>query len=717
MSWLLGTAMSLDAVWLWIALIPPSVAFVRVVYGRTRPDATKAQSLVLQGLRTAAFALVLLLLAEPVLSMLARRALRPVLPVLIDTSPSMEVSDGQHGRLRQVRESLSEGLAEKLGPRARFWRFDRQARPIDVDSLPSLVASGYATDLGNALRRAAEEGISAPLFEGLLVISDGAHNLGEDPAAVAAEFEVPVHVLTVGSEEPPVDILLQSAEPVGQFFGGQSQQVQVQLRSWGIAGQSVAVRVLAEPDSLVATAHLTLNGDGGSQEVILPIPPLEPGPHILRVAVEEVPGELSTQNNQSLLFAQVHPRRLQVLIAAGGPGAEFTFLRRALEADSTLHVETRVHRHDGDWYGASFPGADELGELDVVILVDPPRSLLRGNEALRIAEFVQSGGGLLFIGGTRAFSDWRPAGPLAQILPLRSEVGSQVIAQPARLRLLPAAAQHPVTRSLTTQDAADPFTPLPPLLGRVSHVDAANTAAVLVGVAGRKEPVILSDTYGRGKVLVAIGAGFWRLDLLASGVGESPGTIHSVWNNGVRWLAVSADAGRLQATTHRRVYRAGEEVVIAAEVFDELMKPSTAEWLEVTLGEGQPRVMESVGAGSYRTSWSGLAPRDYRYRVTAHHQQGLLSESEGSFVVEEYSVEAADMRPRPALLRSLAQGTGGEFRPLSQWRELVKRIATPTQIVREERRLSAEVTQTAWMWFIVLLLGAEWLIRKRGGLL
>ena len=325
------TGWSLDGVWIWLLLAPGFAWLCRWIYRRTRPRVAPATGRLLWVLRASAVALVLLVLAEPLLSWFSRQARRPVVVALLDASSSMNVVEQGSSRLERAVEVLG-SLREDLSP-AVARRFSVGSSPLSLDTLSRVSAGGLSTDLSAALVSAEEAVPDRGTFGGVLLVSDGRHNLGEDPAAVAASLGAPVYALGAGSGEPAADVQLLAAEGPEAAFAGRPVTLRISLRSWGYQGRTAEVSVSTEQDELVRS-QVVLGADGQALPAALELPALPAGPHLLTVAVGGLEGELSLQNNRRLLSLHLRRDRLRVLLAAGGPGAEAAFLRRALAADS-----------------------------------------------------------------------------------------------------------------------------------------------------------------------------------------------------------------------------------------------------------------------------------------------------------------------------------------------------------------------------------------------
>ena len=74
------------------------------------------------------------------------------------------------------------------------------------------------------------------------------------------------------------------------------------------------------------------------------------------------------------------------------------------------------------------------------------------------------------------------------------------------------------------------------------------------------------------------------------------------------------------------------------------------------------------------------------------------------------------MRSNNALLEKLAHASGGQFRPLEQWRELVQALPLQKRLI-EENHVFPLWGQRWLLAIVVALLATEWFVRKRKGLI
>ncbi|MCH9008630.1 hypothetical protein IIA29_11595, partial [candidate division KSB1 bacterium] len=126
--------------------------------------------------------------------------------------------------------------------------------------------------------------------------------------------------------------------------------------------------------------------------------------------------------------------------------------------------------------------------------------------------------------------------------------------------------------------------------------------------------------------------------------------------------------------------------------------------------------LRNLGDGRYEGSFRVLNGGDYQFTGTAHLQGRVLGRDSGRFSVEAFNLEYQNTRMNEDLLKRIAAESGGAF-------------YTPNDLLNLENELHFQpkyLTSTneweIWnRWPVlltcILLLSAEWFIRKRKGML
>ena len=704
-----------------LLLIPVALGLSYYAYRQALGPERRGVRSALVALRSLALGLLLLILTEPILGLWSKEVVYPLVLILVDTSSSMATEEEGVQRLERVRAVLRDGdFGRELGrSESLAYGFAEESYEILLDTLELVQTGGQATDLASSLRQSLEQIAERKKLENILLISDGAHNLGEDPVRVAREIGVPVYTLGVGSDDGLVDIQIVQAKAAEIGYLGHNLNIEAELRSWGYKNRPIDV-LLYEGKKEIGRQRLVLTGDNVVQKLSFDVLPNATGPHIYRLVVAAQKGEVSRENNEALVFTRILEERVQVLLVAGSPSPDLAFLYRSLALDSTIVVQTAVQKNSDSFYQRDFDLRKALVDKDVLVLINPGPGLLSGSMGNTIKEGVDSGVGLLFVGGPRTYKNWDPNMAVAEILPVATERrGVRFLSGAQALRLSPEGRHHPVVRLQqgATEVGGDPWMQMPPLPGYFPLASKSRGAIVLVEGQGEGHPsFILSGSYGKGKVIAALSAAFWRLDLLSSGVGGRPQTIRNFWRDAVKWLAIQMSAGRLRVSTERHIYRAGEKVIFAAQVFDELLRPQNAATVQVELDkEGLEFQLQDQGGGRYQGSWAGLAPGTHHYAASAYGN-GFIGEDEGRFIVERHSVESVDVRADTVLLGEIARASGGRYRALGEWREMLELLDLQKHLV--EKSTVVSLWDQRWLVVIVvLLLGSEWFVRKRCGMI
>ncbi len=692
-------------------IIPLFVGLTYVVYSRTYPEVRGKWFWILVGLRSIAFSLIIALLLEPILTFWNRGIKNPRLLLMVDTSPSMGVSTGGQTRLERVKKFLlSEYWLENISRvDVKSWAFSHDVYAVNLDTVEALKPGGLATNIGGAVEEATRKQGGGGDLQGILLLSDGAHNLGRGPIETLAGSNVPIYSLAVGEGEMPADVQLLQAKVLGDGYVGQDLVLNATLNSQGYDGKRAVARLYDGPREIDQRSLVLL---GGEQKIQFTIQPDAPGPFTYRLFLDPQPGELTRDNNEALVFARILRERIRVALFASRPSSDLAFLRRSLAADSTLNLDVIVQKSAQSFYG-EVEDYTAMRPSDVLILLGYDQDAWSQSAFELVRERVRNGMGLLFVVGTDETGWWQDPSGIDELLPIE-KTRSPFVEGPTALRRNSQGTGHPLVRSSIGQ-RGDPWRDLPPLTGYFPFSQQRQGSLVLLENQ-RGVPVVVSGVYGNGKTLVALSHSFWRLDLFSSGSAGNPQTIRQFWRNGVRWLATSSSVGRIRISTDRVVYRAGASVLFTAQVFNELLQPQEGYAVAVELDNGNTISMRDVGDGSYQATYTGAPAGEYSYSVTAEFDGSLVGQETGRFLVDKYSVEWTDVRANSVLLGELARESGGVSLSIDDADQLI-RDWTLKQTVVEQRwdiRLGS-----GWepLFFIAIFLAAEWFLRKRLGML
>jgi uncharacterized membrane protein len=706
-------------IYLWI--IPFVAVGVYWIYQLTQPVVRSRVRWLLIGLRVASLSLILLVLAELIFSFWHNKIERPAVLALVDVSPSMDIEEAGFSRLNRVKTLIKSDAFKSMRKvtRESLWAVGEEPFLVAQDQIDSLEVYGKATDLSRALRGSIRQMQERKNLESILLISDGAHNLGEDPVRAAEELGVPIYSLGVGSAEAPADIQIFKivAPPTGYLAS--PVEMEVYLRHWGYEKRQIEV-ALYEGDQELMRKSTILPSQDQIAKVVFQVDPTQAGPRIYRFYVMPQEGEILRHNNEALVHVHILQAKTRVLILAGGPSIDMAFARRALAADSNLVVETRTMKDDNRFYEEGLPVETLLKDKDAVVLLDMPMQTLDSVLGEALKDYVTAGGGLLFKGVTKSLDRWEGGHPVAGLLPVVIPLGIRLEQQMISLQATANGQGHPVIRLKNRSDAeeGDPWAKLPPLPSALSKVQVKDGATVLVeSRAEGLKPLIVAGTFARGKVIAFLAESAWRLDLLSSGVGGQPHTIRRFWRNAVKWLALEESTDLVRVASERHIYRGGQEVRFIGQVFDELLRPEANARVELGLDSVDRTIqLQAQGDGTYSGTWLDIEPGKYRFKAKAVLDGSLIGTDQGHFIIEEYTIETADIRANNARLHEMSRISGGAYAALDEWPALEEKMNLQAQLVQRNLQISLW-GRTDVLILVMALLSIEWIGRRRYGML
>ncbi len=727
-------ALALGAVFIVAAVFTYRSARVR---GRMR------DRIILAGLRTAMFAIVLFCLFRPVLVVRAAVPQQNFLGVLLDDSRSMQIADW-NGRPRgefvrdqfgSAESPLIKALSERFA--VRVFRFSSTANRLG--SPGELTFGGAQTRLAAALDGAREELAGLPLA-GLVLVSDGADtsdtSLSESLLALKADT-VPVFSVGVGREALERDIQVDRASTPRSVLKGTSLLIDLVITHAGYAGETITVDV-EDDGRIVGSEKVRLPTDGGPATVRVRATATEAGPRVFRFRVPPAPGEVVTENNVREALIDVRDAREKILYFEGEPRWEMKFIRRAAADDKNLQLVTlqrtadnkylRLDVDNSDELVGGFPKTrDELFAYRGLILGSIEAGAFTGDQLRMIADFVdRRGGGLLALGGPRAFAEGGYAGtPVADTLPLVLNSAVKAPGSLVRLKVAPTRAgqAHAVAQLAATEaESAARWPQLP----EVTSINAAATvkpgATVLLNgtdAGGRSHVVLSSQRYGRGKTIAFTPQDSWLWQMHAT-IAVEDQTHENYWRQVLRWLVDGVPQQVDVITTTDRV-EPGEPVTVEATVVDKsFIELNDARVTAHVVSPAATTVdvpLQWTGerAGQYRGTFVSSEAGHYQVDVEATRAGAPLGKTAVHVRAAAGDAEYFNAAMHPTRLQRIADETGGRFYTSSEASGLVEDIQYTGRGVTtvEERDLwHMPILLVA----LIALMCGEWGYRRAVGL-
>ena len=611
----------------------------------------------------------------------------------------------------------------------RHFRFGETLMPAEGEIEPDMVGHFEPTEKATALGSALEEAASrfgGQTIAGIVLLTDGASNLGLDPLEAArrlAERSIPIFPVGIGIPSPD-DIAVRNIVAGDAALAGERVSLRAEVASSGFRGRDLDVAASLDGAEV---ARKTVVLDGPQTIVDLEFTaPSRGGSAVLDVTAGPLSGEVTTENNRFSRRIEIIDDQIKVLDVEGKPRWEYRYLRAVLLRDPRLDVQFLLTEGDADLprtspqHLARFPeAAGDAARYDLVILGNVPARFFTPSQLSWLADLVRKhGGSFLLLAGEHA-----PAGyagtPLADILPVEVSVSALEAVEPSA---------HPVPteaglrsgvmvlddagRSEALWSGVRPLHRLPPLAG--PKPGAVVLATLSGNRPGEPYPVMAWQRAGTGRSLFVATDSLWRLRY-------GRGDLHHArfWGQAIRFLTLSRLLGenrRVRIEVASREVHAGERVEVHATVLDETFEPSrlpsfTIEATASHFAGSQALALERVPGSPGLFSGVFVPDREGTFTLRpAGEGRDVARPLE--IVATAASREALDPDLKDDLLRSVAEISGGRTFEVPDLPALAASLPQEpaTRIVKEERELWDH-----WAVLVIVLIagGGEWLVRRR----
>lgn len=657
---------------------------------------------------------------------------RPEVAVLYDVSKSMEthdvVNETQPG---DPPVSRSESIAPLI--QASLWEPLKQRMDVVLESFSStLDQPAEGTDLNGAMSRLMEQ---HPRLRSVVLISDGDWNLGAAPAQAATQLRMrsaPVFAVPAGAETRLPDVWVASFDAPTFGVEGKPLRIPFVIESSLPREQSITVEMSASSGESM-TKEISLPAMGRVQDSLV-WRPAKTGEVKLTLKVPPVTGERYPDNNLMEAPLSIRKEELRVLLIESLPRWEYRYMRNAMERDPGVDVQCLLFHPGlektggGRGYLDAFPKKEELSKYDVVFIGDvglQPNQLSK-DQCEQIMHLVRDqAAGLVFLPGFSGHQASLMDSALADLYPVvldDSQPKGWGSGAPGRFALTDAGQRSLLTKLEDSDEAsARVWATLPGFQWYAPALRAKAGAEVLATHSSEttrfgRVPMIVSKTFGSGKILFMGSDGAWRW---RRGVEDK--YHYRFWGQVVRWMAYQrnmAAGGNLRLFYSPDRPRTGDVLTLNANALSTTGEPlrDATVVAQIAAPSGKTSSVRLLPGGDeswglFSASFTPAEPGDHKIRLTCAESGAPL---DSVISVQGSSREKVGQPARHDVLREIAMLTRGKLMPSVSAEDLLKTVAALPDPDLEERRLQLW-SHPLWACALLLMLGTFWIGRKMAG--
>jgi uncharacterized membrane protein len=526
---------------------------------------------------------------------------------------------------------------------------------------------------------------------------------------------------------------------------GASIDLSVSAVSLGYGKDPVEIRV-SESGRPVDVRRITPPADGAPIHEVFTVSPPPDAATVYTVEIPLANGELSNENNRRSVLVPPQLGKRRLLVVEGAPGFEHTFLKRALAGDPGMDVDAVVRKGQNDdgrdtFYvqagggrvaplSGGYPAKkSELFQYDGIIFGNVEADFFTRDQLDLTAAFVAERGGGLLVLGARSFDRQGLAGtPLEEVLPIdltdrglarTSSVAEQNLT-PNTVALTADGARHPATRlAASIDESRKKWTELPPLASIAAIGGPRPGAQVLaLGLSQGSGwvPLLATQRYGQGRTMVFAGEASWRWRMMLP---VTDTRYETIWRQMVRWVTAGSPSPVMIAPMSPSVAGETDRILVSVRNAEFAPVGNAEVTLRLQSPDGQTRALTpaltSPRDGRYAVAARFDQPGVYRIDASANADGKSIGSATRQVLVGGVDLEMSQPRLNESVLRRLASASNGHYLPAAQADSLAG-------LVREARvepgaPEARDLWHNGWSFAaIIMLLGAEWLLRRSAGL-
>lgn len=775
------------------------IALISHFYRKEPQYVRRRKKIFLGVMRFLGCAVILTILAGPVMEVVKSDVVKSSVVIMFDQSDSMNFDDRRVeaeqialaakavGRLRMTDQAvrLSDAdrkdlarikridvvkglmankeldLIKRLEERFRveYYGFDSGIRPVAPRSMEDaggpigeLEAAGLTTNVGTSLRELVKK-MKGRQIAGVVLLTDGGSNKGEDPIITSEEIGIPIYPVGVGlPEAKDIQISYIFAEDV--VFVEDRVPIFVRVKHKGYEGRSATLKLLrrkqgsAAGGEAVTEKEITFS-ELGEQTEILHMTPTQTGTFSFVAQIDPRPEEMISENNSRSKDIKIIDEKIKVLVVEGPPRWEFRYLQNAMRRDKRVELKTMQRSADpevampGSNYIKHFPSErEEFFQFDLIILGNVAQEFFTETDLEMMYDFVEAdGGSILFIPGKNNMPDtyeditFTPEGKDVEVrfldlLPVAIEPQPTVSGrdqmasappEPFKLKLSAEGREHTITRLDIDPDVnAEQWERMPEVYWYYEAIALKPAASALVvhdserTQSGQPMPVVAVQRFGRGRTMYVGTDEIWTWRYK-----PGPEQYRRFWGQAVQYLAMAhllGESKRIQLNTDQKTYAVGDKAKITARVLDPSYSPMTSETViaQVHAGEAESHNVTlnlvhgtpGMYKGEYQTQGQGP------HRLTLRNAE---EEAELDFDVVIPRIEFDNPGMKWELLGEIAGRSGGQAYRVDGLAKLAESI--------DQRRQKTKIRLEDPLWdapimviLFTLFFGIEWFVRKRADL-
>ncbi|OGU76961.1 MAG: hypothetical protein A2W11_05195, partial [Ignavibacteria bacterium RBG_16_35_7] len=551
------------------------IGFTVFIYRYTVPQISSTKKILLIITRTLALTLLVLAIFEPTLTIIKKSILKPTAWFFVDNSKSILYDDGSE-KNQKILGVLNELKQTEFAENTQLKTFGTKISEINIDNLDDVTFKEGSTNFANIFSSLSEsnENISS-----IVILSDGVITDGSNPINSAEKSGIPIFTLGVGDTTKRKDIEIKNVIYNEFIYAENPTTLSATILNDGFANRTVNL-TFYENDVLIQQKNIVLNQDG-IQNISFDFTPKSSGEKKLTLVLSALEGEYNRTNNKKVFYINVLSNKVKILLLAGSPSPDLSFIKNTLLADDNLSVNS-ITQIGVNKFLENNNRDKLLDSAEVLLLIGFPSKETSSELLNKVARFI-SEKNISFLFILSGSIDFNKLVQLQKALPFASlGVGNSY------LEIQPNVTPDQSKNPLLQNNSADPIAAwnnLPPVYQLFSEFnpkpESEIAARTKVNNVPTNKPLILTRRLGNQRSIAVLAKDIWKWKLQTAMKDQD--VFDRFILNSIKWLNSPEDKKRVQIRTLKKLFALGEEVEFTAQVYDDAFNPISDAEVKVRL--------------------------------------------------------------------------------------------------------------------------------------
>jgi len=662
---------------------------------------TPTKKYLLIALRAGSLLILLFLLLNPFIAREDSDNSLPLIAVYADNTQSLSIQRGDFNGMESYEELLlsAEQSLNDLFETERFLFDD------EVLSSSDLSLTGSTTHLQKVFEHFQE---NENRYSGAVLLSDGISTMGRNPVFTVQNISKPMVFVPVGDTSDVRDVAISETDFPETIYTFTKSVISFELQQSGFEGEEVSVYVERNGERIVTDSQ-QFTTEQSSHTFEIEEEFSEPGFYTYDIIVPSLDNEFTDQNNSRSFTLEVQDNKTEILSLAFDIHPDVGSVRRLIASDMQNEITDAT----------ILPGGQVLGEDPLNISSMPDLIVLHGlpDPGSEYSQWLNnSTSPILYLSTPGTYQNGKSVQNFLSSKPYRATGTGRMIN--VQIENFLGDADHPILNVPSVNFQRMPFL----VTNQSAHTLNAG-ASVLFRATYQREispyPLLIVDE-GLNRRVAIMNAYNWYL------YEQSPEPDYrqfytQLFSNIISWTASSPDNDNLTLTPSKETFTESESITIQARLLNELSEPEPDATIEVSVFEisSDEEIisyrMNHDRRGNYTSELGRLPSGVYRVEGNATKNGREIGTDQTSVTVGNSVLEFLNTKRNDALLNQLANISNGLFLENGD----MKRLQSFFREQIQARDLTeTDVTQipvyrySYWFFIILLLLSAEWVLRR-----